>query len=261
MTNSKFDSLNEYLQSLEKQGICLAFSGGIDSALLLFLCRSLNVTAVTFSSEFQTSEEIEFTKEFCAKYSVRQEIITLKQLDDEVLVNNPKDRCYYCKKKFFTKIKNYAIAHNLKNVIDGTNYDDLHTFRPGLRALKELDIISPFAMFEITKDEIRSYAKSVGLDIYAKTSTPCIATRFPYGTHLEIDMIEKIKHAEKILAGYGFSENRVRQHNDITRIEIPVNCFENFIEKSQDLTSELKSLGLKYITLDIEGLRRGSMDL
>ena len=261
MKNNKFDELKQYLSSLEKQGICLAFSGGIDSSLLLWLCKDFNVTAVTFVSEFQTSEEIEFTKNFCALCGVQQEIISLKMLEDDVISNNPKDRCYHCKKKFFTAIKNYAHLNNIKNIIDGTNYDDLHTYRPGLKALQELEILSPFAQFEITKQEIRSYAKDVGLKIYDKPSKPCLATRFPYGTHLVADRIEQVKKVESLLEKHGFPENRARFHGDIMRIEIPVNKFDDFIKVRDDLITRLKQIGIKYITLDVEGLRRGSMDL
>ena len=261
MNNNKFDRLKDYLSTLKKQGICLAFSGGIDSALLLLLCKDLNVTALTFVSEFQTEEEVEFTQHFCEKSGIKHVIISLNMLDDEIIATNPKDRCYHCKKKFFTEIKNYASAHNIKNILDGTNYDDLHTYRPGLKAIKELGIISPFAKFEITKDEIRSYAKSIGLEIYNKPSTPCLATRFPYGAHLSTSMIEQVKSAENILARSGFVENRVRLHGDVARIELPVNRFEDFISQRENLTKELKTIGFRYITLDIEGLRRGSMDL
>ena len=261
MKNNKFERLKDYLSTLEKQGICLAFSGGIDSTLLLLLCKDLNVTTLTFVSEFQTEEEVEFTQNFCEKFGVKHVIISLNMLDDEIIANNPKDRCYHCKKKFFTEIKNYASAHNIKNILDGTNYDDLHTYRPGLRAIEELGIISPFAKFEITKDEIRSYAKSIGLEIYNKPSTPCLATRFPYGAYLSTSMIEQVKSAENILARSGFVENRVRLHGDVARIELPVNRFEDFISQRENLTKELKTIGFRYITLDIEGLRRGSMDL
>lgn len=261
MKNNKFERLKDYLSTLEKQGICLAFSGGIDSTLLLLLCKDLNVTTLTFVSEFQTEEEVEFTQNFCEKFGVKHVIISLNLLDDEIIANNPKDRCYHCKKKFFTEIKNYASAHNIKNIIDGTNYDDLHTYRPGLKAIEELGIISPFAKFEITKDEIRSYAKSLGLEIYNKPSAPCLATRFPYGTHLTSGILEQVKSAENILVSYGFIENRVRLHGDIARIELPVNRFEDFISQRENLTKELKTIGFRYITLDIEGLRRGSMDL
>src|SRR5574344_2039128 len=118
----KFENLQKYLNTLDKQGICLAFSGGIDSTLLLYLCKGLNITAVTFKSVFQTEEEINSTIELCKKYNAKQEIIEFYPLENPILINNPKDRCYHCKKSFFTKLKEFA---GFQVVIDGTNFDDL----------------------------------------------------------------------------------------------------------------------------------------
>lgn len=242
MKNNKFEKLNKYLHTLGKQGICLAFSGGIDSALLLVLCKDLNITAVTFSSPLQTEDEINFTAEFCKKYNVNQKIITLNPLEDEKIVLNPKERCYYCKSLFFQKIKEFAQEKHLANIIDGTNFDDLNTYRPGLKALKELGILSPFALFKITKEEIRSYAKSLGLEIFNKPSTPCLATRFPYDTPLELDSIERVKRSEKYLKELGFSENRVRHHGNIARIEIQPENFTEFLQHSREINAEFKHL-------------------
>lgn len=261
MNNNKFQELNKYLYTLGKQGICLAFSGGIDSALLLVLCKDLNITVVTFSSPLQTEDEINFTAEFCKKYNVNQKIITLNPLEDDKIVLNPKDRCYYCKSLFFQKIKEFAQEKHLANIIDGTNFDDLNTYRPGLKALQELGILSPFALFKITKEEIRSYAKSLGLEIFNKPSTPCLATRFPYNTRLDIVAIERVKNGEKYLKSLGFTENRVRNHANTARIEIPQGNFTKFIHNAKEIATEFKRLGFSYVTLDMEGLRSGSMDL
>lgn len=256
----KFNNLKNYISSLQKQGLCLAFSGGIDSTLLLYLCKDSNITAVTFTSEFQTKEEIELTKELCKKYSVKQKIIEFHPLENPILINNPKDRCYHCKKLFFSKLKDFANENNIQYIIDGTNYDDLGTYRPGLRALDELDIISPFAKFEITKQEIRDYAKDCAIDIYNKPSSPCIATRFPYRTHLTKEKLEIVKQGEKILKTEGFNNCRLRFHDDIARIEILQQDFEKFLGKKDIVIKALKNLGIRYITLDLEGLRSGSMD-
>ncbi len=256
----KFNKLKEYLSSLEKQGLCLAFSGGIDSTLLLYLCKDLNVTAVTFTSEFQTEDEIQLTKQLCREYNVKQKIIKFHPLENEILIKNPKDRCYHCKKTFFSELKHFAKENNLKYILDGTNYDDLGVYRPGLKALKELEIISPFAQFQITKQEIREYAKDNKIDIYDKPSTPCLATRFPYGTILSKEKLEIVKQGEKVLKTEGFNACRLRIHNDIARIEIEPEMFEKFLSKKTVITKGLKNLGLKYITLDLEGLRSGSMD-
>lgn len=259
--NKKFENLKKDLYEMEKHGICIAFSGGIDSSLLCYLCKDFNHTAVTFSSVFQTDEEIAETVNFTGKYKINHKIINVYPLEDENINKNPKERCYFCKKNFFTKLKEFASKNNLKYIIDGTNYNDINTFRPGLKALKELNIISPFVKHKITKDEIREYAKIQGLSIYNKPSTPCIATRFPYNTFLTEEKIETVKKGEKILKDKGFYPSRLRLHDNIARIEIEKNQFENFLLTKNEIISQLKNIGIKYITLDIEGLRSGSMDI
>ena len=197
---SKFLQLAEFLKFKDKQGICLAFSGGIDSTLLLYLCKGLeNVQAVTFRSVFQTEEEIELCKQLASKYRVKHVIIDFNPLESPDLAKNPQNRCYLCKKIFFSKLTDFAKSQKLKYIMDGTNFDDLHVFRPGLNALKELNISSPLAEFKITKQEIRLYAEEIGIEIAQKPSTPCLATRFPYGTRLDAEKINIVKQGENIL--------------------------------------------------------------
>lgn len=187
--NNKFDKLKIYLNELKEQGLCLAFSGGIDSTLLLYLCKDMNILALTFDSNFQTKEEIDATKDLCKKYGVKQIIIEQNVFDNPIILENPKDRCYHCKKFLFENAVRIAKENGIKNIIDGTNFDDLGVYRPGRKALKELGIISPLAKFEITKQEIRTYAKECGIEIFSKPSAPCLATRFPYGTKLTLSLI------------------------------------------------------------------------
>ena len=251
---NKFTQLKNYLIKLNEQGLCLAFSGGIDSTVLLYLCRDLNLIAVTFKSVFQTEEEIAETINICKFYRVKHQIIEYFPLEDEIIKNNPKDRCYYCKMLMFLKLKDFA---DRRNIIDGTNADDLKVYRPGVKALKELRIISPLAEFGITKNEIRTFAQSVGIKIFDKPSTPCIATRFPYGTCLDEGSINKVKEGEKALKELGFNSCRLRLHNDIARIEIPERDFDSFLKKKNKITGSLKSIGFRYITLDMEAIRSG----
>lgn len=259
--NNKFDKLKIYLNELKEQGLCLAFSGGIDSTLLLYLCKDMNILALTFDSNFQTKEEITSTKELCKKYGVKQIIIKENVFDNLIILDNPKDRCYHCKKFLFENAVRLAKKNNLKYIIDGTNFDDLGVYRPGRKALKELGVISPFAKFEITKQEIRNYAKECGIEIFSKPSAPCLATRFPYGTKLTLEKLSLVEKGEQILKNLGFECCRLRMHKDIARIEILPEYFDKLIQQKDKLITELKQLGIKYITLDIEGFRSGSMDL
>lgn len=259
--HNKFDKLSEYLSELEKQGLCLAFSGGIDSTLLLYLCRKINILAVTFKSDFQTEEEINLTKKLCKKYNVEQTIIDIDVLSNPIISKNPKDRCYHCKRMFFEKILQNAKLNNKKYVIDGTNFDDLSVYRPGRKALYELNIISPFADFKITKQEIRNFAKECGIEIFDKPSAPCLATRFPYNTTLNKEKLLIVQKGEKILKDFGFQCCRLRIHNDIARIEILDEKFGEFLHQKNKIKDALKTCGFSYITLDIEGFRSGSMDI
>ena len=258
---NKFIKLKEYLSNLNEQGLCLAFSGGIDSTLLLYLCKDMNILAITFDSNFQTKEKIKLTKELCKKYGVKQIIIEQNVFENPIILDNPKDRCYHCKKFLFENAVRVAKENGLKTIIDGTNFDDLGVYRPGRKALKELGIISPFAKFEITKQEIRDYAKECGIEIFSKPSSPCLATRFPYGTKLTQEKLDIVEKGEQILKNLGFECCRLRLHDDIARIEILPEYFEKLLIQKEKLIKELKQLNIKYITLDLEGFRSGSMDL
>lgn len=258
---NKFTQLKEYLNNLNEQGLCLAFSGGIDSTLLLYLCKDMNILTITFDSNFQTKEEIEQTKELCKKYGVKQIIIEQNVFENPIILDNPKDRCYHCKKFLFENAVRVAKENGLKNIIDGTNFDDLGVYRPGRKALKELGVISPFAMFKISKKEIRDYAKDCEIEIFSKPSSPCLATRFPYGTKLTQEKLDVVEKGEQILKNLGFECCRLRLHDDIARIEILPEYFEKLLIQKEKLVKELKQLNIKYITLDLEGFRSGSMDL
>ena len=259
--NNKFDRLQKHLKELEKQGLCLAFSGGIDSTLLLYLCREMNILAITFNSNFQTDEEIELTKNLCKKYGVEQIIIEKDVFENPIILNNPKDRCYHCKKFLFENAVKIAKEKGFKHIMDGTNFDDLKVYRPGRKALKELGVISPFADFEIRKQEIRDFAQKCGIEIFSKPSSPCLATRFPYGTNLTKEKLEIVEKGEQILKEAGFECCRLRLHGDIARIEISQDKFDDFLKQKKSIVLNLKTLGIKYITLDLEGFRSGSMDL
>ena len=259
--DKKFQNLQKYLKTLDRQGICLAFSGGVDSVLLLYLIKDLNSAAVTFKSEIQTDEEIDFARNFCAKIGVSHTVIEISALDNPKINHNPKNRCYHCKYTLFSKLKDFALQNNFGHIIDGTNFDDLGVYRPGLKALEELQIISPFVKFEITKPEIREFARQLGLEIFNKPSSPCIATRFPYDTDLSENDIIMVKSAEKTLKECGFAACRVRKHNNIARIEIPIVEFTKFLNKRTKILTSLKTLGFSYVTLDISGLQSGSMDI
>lgn len=258
---TKFDKLKNFLNDLNKQGICLAYSGGVDSLLLLYFLKDLNAIAITLSSCFQTNEEINSSKDFAKRHNIKHKIITYSPLENENILNNSKERCYFCKKLMFSKIVDFAKNNNYKYIIDGTNYDDINQYRPGLKVLDELGVISPFKMFEITKKEIREYLKNIDINLSNKPSSPCLATRFPYDTKLSVDKLKMVEKLEGILYKQGFLNNRVRLHNNIARIEILKEDYKKAIRLSEDIIDEFKKYNIDYIALDLEGLRNGSMDI
>jgi uncharacterized protein len=176
-------------------------------------------------------------------------------------MHNPIDRCYRCKTLLFKTLIQTAQEEGYQYLIDGSNYDDLNAYRPGMKALKELGIHSPLLELKITKSEIRSLASDLLIPSSNRPSAPCLATRLPYGDTLDFDLLERIDLGEKYIKKLGFYNVRLRAHKDILRIEVDKEAFTKFMESYDCVVKQLKELGFLYITLDLEGFRSGSMDI
>lgn len=269
---SKQHDIIMLLSTYLKNGLCLALSGGVDSGLLAGIISGLiwkaNIIqpcrfyAVTFNTPFYSQDEIIAAQELCKSLNLNHTVIDIDMRKmPKSLFKNPKDRCFICKKAMFKHIITFCKEKKLQTIIDGTNFDDLSVYRPGKKALEELGIKSPLAECGFTKIEIRKFAKKLNLhSIASKPSLPCFATRLPYGTFLDIDILQKIAACEHFLHSLQFIECRLRFHNPVMRIEIPEKKFSAFLKHKAQIISVLKDNGFKYITLDIEGLRSGSMD-
>ena len=244
--------------------VAVAYSGGVDSAVVLraALMASPKVHGVIFHTMLhpmeETSEAVKLAKEMGAAIQV----IEVDEFTNPAITDNPPDRCYHCKHMLFTKLKAYAREHELEVVMDGTNGDDLNQYRPGLRALKELEVVSPLAQMGLDKQQVRLMAKELGLPVSVsdKPSAPCLATRLPYNTPFDREVLDRIARGEEYLKACGFQTVRLRLHGDIARLEIPKVDFGLFLEQAEGIASQLKKLGFTYITLDLEGFRSGSMD-
>lgn len=264
---NKYINLKNELSKLVKDGICIAFSGGIDSSLILKAAcevgkkHNKNICAVTFDTKLHPLSDITISKQVAKSMKAIHKIIHVDEFENKEFLNNPIDRCYQCKKFLFTKLIKFAKDNNLKHIVDGTNADDLKEYRPGLKALNELGIISPLAKLGITKKEVRKIAKNLNISVATRPSTPCMATRLPYNTKITPDLLEKIEKGEEFLKKLGFSVVRLRVHNKIARIEIDKKEFSRFLEEKNLIIAYLKKLGFIYITLDLEGFRSGSMDI
>ncbi len=263
------NKIKNYLLKLSADGIALAFSGGVDSSLLLAILSQLNkekpfnLAALTMHTILQNDDEIQEAIEFAKKYGVKQEIFTFNPFSLEEVKNNHIDRCYWCKKAIFQHFVDYAKQNNIKYIIDGTNFDDLKEYRPGRKALKELGIISPLAELKITKSQIRQISAELGLSTASKPSVPCLATRFEYNTLLDDKKIKMVYNGEKFIKSIfpEIKNLRLRVHNNLARIEISKEFIPEFSKKYDIVSNELKKLGFDYITLDLEGFRSGSHDI
>ena len=247
--------------------VTVAFSGGVDSSLLLRISSDIigkkNTFAIIVKTELIPDHDFHDALQTLKQLECRFMIIERSILEIEAVLLNPKDRCYWCKKEIFSTIIREAKTLDFTNIIDGTNYDDKKVgHRPGIRALKELGIISPFAELGITKEEIRCWAEELNLANWNRPSASCLATRIPYGEALTSDRLIQVEKAENVLRNMNFNNCRVRVHQNIARIEVEENDLEKVLESKyrRVLIRKLKTLGFSYVDLDIEGYRSGSMD-
>lgn len=253
--------LSHCLGRLADGGLCVAFSGGVDSSLLLRAACELtrNVHAVTLVTPFHSPAELEQAERTAAAYGAAHSVITMDEMPPEVMANPP-ERCYLCKKAIFTAVLAVAGRHGLAWVLDGTNADDLMEYRPGLRALRELGVRSPLAELGFSKDEVRRMAASLGLDIADKPSSPCFATRFPYGIPIDPGLLPGVEALEAAIRRLGPRVVRARVHGDTIRLEVMPQDFPAVLEHRGELLKTARSAGFDRLTLDLAGYRSGSFD-
>lgn len=260
----KYKTLREYIKSLES--VAVAFSGGVDSTFLLKTAHDVlgdKAIAVTLASPFLFPErELNETKNFCEQNGIEQVICNSDELDIEGFKENPVNRCYLCKRGLFQDVIKIAREKNLKNVAEGSNMDDTGDYRPGLQAIKELDVKSPLKFAELYKNEIRELSKTLGLKTWDKPSMACLASRFVYGETITPEKLKMVGEAEDFLINLGFRQLRVRIHNNIARIELSPDDILKIVEDNirRKVYEKLKTLGFAYVTLDLKGYRTGSMN-
>ena len=262
-TDSKLERLRERLRSIGSAVV--AFSSGVDSTFLLRVAHEElgeRVVAVTARSHSFPKRELDEAAAFCREEGVRHVIIDSEELDIPGFAENPPDRCYHCKRELFSRLLAFAHENGLAAVLEGSNLDDDGDYRPGRRAIRELDIVSPLHDVGLTKSEIRALSRNMGLPTSDKPSFACLASRFPYGERITAAALERVEKAEQWLidANLGLTQLRVRSHGDMARIEVPPSDISRLAAHAAEIAVAFKELGFAYVTLDLRGYRTGSMN-
>ena len=255
------DWLLQYFKELTG-GVCVAFSGGVDSAVVLSaaLRAGCKVHAVTLHSPLHSPADPDGAKALARELGATHAVLDIGEIPAPIL-DNPVDRCYLCKKELFSRLWDYTRQQGLAHLLDGTNADDRKVYRPGLRALGELGVKSPLAELGYSKEKVRALAREFGLTVAEKPAAPCLATRFPYGARLSQEQMAKADRIEHFLRERGHKVVRARIHGDTVRVEVPAHGFEELLKLREELVPLCHRLGFAYVTMDLEGFRSGSMDI
>lgn len=263
---NKIEKLQRLMSGYACEDVAVAFSGGVDSSLLLKLaCQAAKrsgkkVYGILLHTMLHPSGDVEEARQTAEEIGAEFLALELDELSGAGIEDNPLDRCYRCKKYLFERLIQKAETFGVSTILEGTNEDDLHVYRPGIRAVRELGIHSPLAEAGLSKAEVRELAREYGISAAGKPSTPCLATRFPYGTRLTYEEMRRVEKGEAYLRGLGLYNVRLRVHGEIARIETDASDFAALLEKREEAAVFIKELGYRYVTLDLEGFRSGSMD-
>ncbi len=263
-TEKAYSNLQNYLSTLESAAV--AFSGGVDSTLLLYIASTipgLKLTAYTIKNVLITEEELSAAISIAKKYGIDHHIINIDILSFNRITENSPERCYHCKTVILNKIISAAAENGITKILEGSHSGDLKDYRPGLRAIQELGVISPLKESGFDKNKIYELSAYMNLPTSEKESYPCLATRIPYGTSLTTELLKKAELAEKILTSFGFRQIRARIHGEILRIEVAESMIPDITTSPmrERVYSALRDAGFTYITIDLQGYRTGSMNL
>ena len=262
-TKEKYERLKDYLKQMKS--LAIAFSGGVDSTFLLKVAHDVladNIVAVTASSNSFPERELAEAKKFCADNRIKHIICISEELSIDGFRQNPPNRCYLCKRELFAKIITIAQKEGLLHVAEGSNTDDSGDYRPGIKAIEELDIKSPLRYAGLRKEEIRELSKELSLAVWDKPSFACLASRFPYGETITEEKLSMVNKAEELLLAKGFQQVRVRIHDQTARIEILPDEFATLMKDGvrNEVIAKFKEYGFIYVALDLTGYRTGSMN-
>ncbi|MEM3051338.1 MAG: ATP-dependent sacrificial sulfur transferase LarE [Candidatus Bathyarchaeia archaeon] len=266
VSREKYETLKRYIAEKGKDGAVISFSGGLDSSTLAAVSHSVlgdKAVAVTAKSSTYPKEELEDAKKVAKEIGIKLYIIETNELANENFSRNPENRCYYCKKELLEELRQMAEKLGFKAVFEGTNFSDLTEHRPGFKAVKEAEnVYSPWVDTQFTKEDIRALAEEMGLSTHDKPPLACLASRIPYHERITAERLERIEKAERAVKKItGVQQLRVRDHNGLARIEAGKDERKIFCDVAvmDKIASELKRIGFKYVALDLEGYKSGSM--
>jgi|SRR5579875_739666 uncharacterized protein len=264
------DSLEAKLARLQgifvpMQSVIVAFSGGVDSSFLLRVAHEAageRVLALTTTSPTMPEEDLASAREIAALIGARHLIISSNELEIPGYAANPLNRCYLCKHNLFTVCEQKAAELGVEYIVDGLNLDDLRDYRPGMQAAAEKRVRHPLVEAELTKQEIRELSKRMGLPTWDRPASPCLSSRFPYGTQITLERLQQVSSGEKLLRALGFKVVRVRYHGEVARLEVGRDEMARLLDPqiAELLSREFKNLGFRFVTLDLGGFRSGSLN-
>lgn len=258
------DKLNALKERLgEYRNAVVAFSGGVDSTFLARVAKDVygdNVLLITATSSTNPFYELEEAKSLAAMMNARHRIIVTEEIDNPDYAANPPDRCYYCKSELFSKIKFIAAQEGYEAVLDGSNAEDIKDFRPGMKAKKEKGVISPLAETGFSKSDIRYYSQKYNLPTATKQSYACLGSRIPYGEQITKTKLDRLAIAELSVRYLGFSQFRIRSHENLARCEFIPSEMEKAWQLREKITDICQKSGFTYVTIDLKGYRSGSMN-
>ena len=261
ITNPKWPDLAKIISRMDS--VIVAFSGGVDSTLVAVAAHQIlgrKALAVTAVSPALAQKELEETVRLAESFGFAHRIIHTNEMERDGYVANSPRRCYFCKTELYTQITNLANRESYSWVVNGANTDDIGDYRPGMEAATENKVRSPLVEAGLTKDDVRSIAKSLDIPIWDKPAQPCLSSRIPYGTPVTVETLSKIEQAEAYLRGLGLKEVRARHHDRLCRIETGESEMEFAFAHRKEIVSNIKKIGYLWVSLDMTGLRSGSLN-